>query len=281
MRQGKLMVESFLNELIVEENIRTKLIILEGIPGSGKTTMARRIHKYLNEHNISNKLYLEGEEYHPVDLLWCAYFNHRDYCKLLSNYNEQADTIKKNSIIEEEYSLVKYKTRDRTIFSDDLGDYLAKNEFCYSDSPIVPIDTFTEVFRKRFERFSSSIKNIDQITIFESTFFQHQIHDIHRNYSDDYELILNHLKILLDEIRSHDPVLFYITQKSVKESLDKTALIRSKSKWSSEESVNFWTWRKEIELQAINDLDMNAYIIDNSDYNWDTVFETIVSVLNC
>ena len=38
--------------------------------------------------------------------------------------------------------------------------------------------------------------------------------------------------------------------------------------------------RKSIELEAIRQLPIGTYILDNSDYNWNKIFETITQVLN-
>jgi Deoxynucleoside kinases len=44
----------------------TKLIILDGIPGSGKTTLAKKIASRLDNLNISNRFYSELEPNHPL-----------------------------------------------------------------------------------------------------------------------------------------------------------------------------------------------------------------------
>jgi len=43
----------------------TKLILVEGLPGSGKTSTARYVKQLLDEQNIANRLFLEGDLEHP------------------------------------------------------------------------------------------------------------------------------------------------------------------------------------------------------------------------
>ncbi|MBN2884106.1 MAG: hypothetical protein JXN10_11300, partial [Clostridia bacterium] len=45
--------------------VMNRLILLEGIPGSGKTTYARRLEEYFTENGLRAKCYLEGEN-HPA-----------------------------------------------------------------------------------------------------------------------------------------------------------------------------------------------------------------------
>lgn len=45
----------------------TKLILFEGIPGSGKTTTSQLVHSYLREMGLTTKVYIEGSD-HPIDL---------------------------------------------------------------------------------------------------------------------------------------------------------------------------------------------------------------------
>lgn len=52
-----------------------KLIIVEGLPGSGKSTTAQIIYDILKEKGISTEFYCEGNYNHPADFDGVAYFN--------------------------------------------------------------------------------------------------------------------------------------------------------------------------------------------------------------
>ncbi len=51
--------------------MNTKLILVEGIPGSGKSTFARRIAGHYQALGQTVRLYNEGD-YHPADVAWNA-----------------------------------------------------------------------------------------------------------------------------------------------------------------------------------------------------------------
>jgi adenylylsulfate kinase-like enzyme len=44
---------------------QSKLILVEGVPGSGKTTMAEFVHQWLDRNGIRSRLYGEGSLDHP------------------------------------------------------------------------------------------------------------------------------------------------------------------------------------------------------------------------
>ena len=66
------------------DKFKNKLIVFEGIDGVGKTTQAKLLNKYLNDHNIESIFTYEpgdwGKDYNKISLIF------RDYCKN-SNYN--------------------------------------------------------------------------------------------------------------------------------------------------------------------------------------------------
>ena len=63
----------------------TKLILIEGIPGSGKTTIAQKVAERYRNRSRSVNLYLESEA-HPADLGWSACVPAKQYNGILEKY---------------------------------------------------------------------------------------------------------------------------------------------------------------------------------------------------
>jgi hypothetical protein len=260
--------------------VNTKLIIFEGIPGSGKTTTSQLLHKYFLKNEIASNSYIEGCE-HPIDLPFYAYLSLSEYDDLILKYHAQAEWLELNSIVEDKYVLTPYKIPEPYPRNDILIEYLRSKEFCYSSKPIVSFDTFRKVFYARFEKYVAKTKERNEITIFESVLFQHQIHDINRLYPyiKDREII-EHLVTIAYILEPLKPVLFYIAQNSVKDSLEHTALIRSKPKWASEETIAYYEKRKVLEIDAMKKLPFASVVLDNTNYNWDEMFDSILHTLS-
>ncbi|KUO76400.1 MAG: hypothetical protein APF77_06795 [Clostridia bacterium BRH_c25] len=260
--------------------INTKLIVFEGIPGSGKTTTSQLLYKYFLENGVNSTAFIEGCQ-HPIDLSFYGYLSLTEYNTLILKYQDQAEWLKQNSIVEDNYVLSPYKILEPYPYNALLIEYLNSKEFCYSRNPIVSFDTFKHVFYRRFERYVIEMVGKDEITIFESTLLQHQIHDTNRLYPHirDDEIIA-HLNVIADIIKPLNPVIFYISQNNVKESLERTAFIRSKPKWSTKETIAYYEKRKALELCVIKQLPLKSIVLDNTDYDWDKMFNTILNSLS-
>jgi len=79
--------------------MQSKLILVEGIPGSGKTTTANKIVAYYRDNGVNATAYIEGDA-HPADLGWIACIPQEHYNSLLARYPQLAEDIKVNTQIE-------------------------------------------------------------------------------------------------------------------------------------------------------------------------------------
>lgn len=66
--------------------MNTKLIIVEGLPGSGKSTTASTIYEILQNYPIKSELFLEGNLDHPADYDGVACFSHSEWGLLENNF---------------------------------------------------------------------------------------------------------------------------------------------------------------------------------------------------
>ncbi len=87
----------------------TKLILIEGLPGSGKSTTARLVHEILMQNGIESELYCEGDLNHPADYESVAYFENDQWHRLLEEYSAFRDQIIENCIPEDNGYLLPYK----------------------------------------------------------------------------------------------------------------------------------------------------------------------------
>jgi len=276
--------------------------MFEGVPGSGKTTITKRVHEYLINKGIRTTFYSEGCDPHPVDLTWHAFLTNDEYENIIDKYNEQANRLHKHSIFEDGYALVQYRNINSFYFDGELLKYLKAHEVCYSNTPVVSMETFTAIFRNRWRQYAGGKNLKGDVTILDGAFFHHQIHDLMRLFAPEKKLIIRHLELLIKEVEELKPVLFYLSSPDIKECLlraseDETTLERNTmdnfisfaehSKYGEinnlfglDGAIQFWGYRQSVEFEAMNELPLKSFVINNTNCDWDSVFHSIVNILN-
>ncbi len=78
-------LKSFILSLKGADFLNTKLIIVEGLPGFGKSTTANLLYDILIEKNIDVELFLEGNLDHPADYEGVSCFNKSEFKSMLVN----------------------------------------------------------------------------------------------------------------------------------------------------------------------------------------------------
>ena len=102
----------------------TKLILFEGLPSTGKSTTAEITKEILDEMNIDNKLFLEGNLEHPADYDGVAYFTESQFKILRNKYNKYKQFINKITEKREDGYFISYIKRIK-----EYGDNFPKELF--------------------------------------------------------------------------------------------------------------------------------------------------------
>ena len=92
---------------------RCKLILVEGIPGSGKTSTARFIQGLLDEAQVPNALYLEGDLDHPADYEGIAWMPGQELEAYLQQSGLRRAMIEPYAWVEGEDGFIAYRKLER------------------------------------------------------------------------------------------------------------------------------------------------------------------------
>ena len=207
--------------------MNSRLILVEGIPGVGKTTTARKIKAKLIEEGKDVILYEEGMS-HPADMAWNACLKEEEYNDFIKKCSKMWEVSKKSISKEELISRIQRQTRiednnvilayTRIDFPEDcywnlIGDIASKEIRDGRKS----LDEFRDIHLRRWSKFAEQALLNDNIYIFECAFLQNHIFELLGVYEKSDEEIYLYLKSLLETVESLSPSIVYIEPSSVED----------------------------------------------------------------
>lgn len=274
-----------------------RLVLVEGLPGSGKTTISKKISEYMSAKRKTN-LYQEGDG-HPADLAWCACIPFEKLDFIYKKYPTYQQHIESCMYIEDGFVVVPY-----TQFSiEDNAFFQLMESYEVYDSR-VGFETFSKLHMTKWKRFEELSEKSDDLTVFECAFLQNHINELLLFHCMTEKEIEKYLMNLISKVRKLEPVLIYLNQPSVYETITKVSEIRLNEKgekeWMErviqyienspygrnnllsgfEGMVSYFESRKKIELNIIKNLPIETYIIDNPNYEWINVWMEIQEILD-
>lgn len=283
--------------MVILPSKNTKLVIVEGIPGSGKSTLSRYIHDNLNMHKIKSELFLEGNLLHPADFESVACIPNQELDKIRAIYSDVFHYMEpfvsvygNDSIIA--YGLVQQSAQNR--IPSSLYEEIRRYEI-YDG---VPVEKYCELMIKRWKLFVKNQREKENIMIFECCFLQNPgcallaRHDIGNNR------FIQHVLQIAEHIQELNPILFYLKQTNVRETIERVKTMRSQEWldfviWYHTEQdygkkrglngyegyIKFLEHRRELELQIIEQLPFQSFIIDNSDHDWEKHQQIVSNII--
>ncbi|WP_442597573.1 DNA/RNA helicase domain-containing protein [Neobacillus sp. D3-1R] len=264
-----------------------KLYIVEGIPGSGKTTTAQWLTEVLKSRGNNVKLFLEGNHEHPADYESVACLTELQVQDLEKQFPEiHSLAEKKNGRLFIPYGHLYEKNQD-----------LHKALQAY-DVYELPVEDFYEVTLDRWQEFTNQTLSNDDIYVLECCFLQNPFTFLLAKHDVKQEIIFNHIEKISQIIAELDPVILYFEQDDIEDSVNRVRKERSKEWFDSvtcyyteqaygqardlkgEKGVfHFLKERKQLEKEILSQLSIKSILLNNSEYDWEKRKEEILSVI--
>ncbi len=187
---------------------------VEGLQGSGKSTLVRRLSEKYPEH----KAICEGD-YSPVELAWCAYVDKEKYREILDKYDSIRDEIEEKSFAEDDHMIICYTKiiTDIPGFHKDLEKYEIYNGNLESDS-------FKELILRRLRNFNGDNN------IFECSLFQNIVEDMILFQKKSDQEIIDFYKEVKDALSGKEYQIMYIQTGDIASNIDVIRKERSDDK---------------------------------------------------
>ena len=198
-----------------------KLILVEGIAGSGKSTTARKLEQTLGAQGTEVRLFQEGD-LHPCDLAWHACVPLAVYEDLLDTFSEHKHALGLYTSLEQDTAYVAY-TKLELSPNHPLFTELNRYE-PYQGR--VPLDTFRELHLSRWRAFAGRVKEYDTVYIFECAFLQNHVSELMLTYEAPPEAITAHMQALAETVRPLEPYLIYLSPTDIAWVIDHAAQAR-------------------------------------------------------
>lgn len=261
-----------------------KLYIVEGIPGSGKTTTALWLADELNKLGKNVRLFLEGNTEHPADFESVA-------CLVeLQIMDLEKEFLEIRSLAEQKNG--KYFIPYGHLFETNRDLHKALQPY---DVYELPIEDFYEVTLTKWQEFADKVTETDEVYILECCFLQNPFTFLLAKHDVRKELIFNHIEKIAHIIADLNPAILYFEQDNIKDSINRVRNERSKEWFEfltwyyTEQSygqgrslkgetgvLHFLSERKILEKEVLTLLPIKSIVLNNSEYDWEKRKEEIL-----
>lgn len=270
----------------------TRLILVEGIPGSGKTSTVTYIKDWLERGGIPTQLFLEGDVNHPADYEYVACLGIKEYGELKDKFPELTDVLDQVTDDVQEYKLTSYGKLQEQIDTETYKDLI--DALRQSDVYNLSLDLYQELTIEKWQQFVRGVQQTRETVVLECCFMQNPVTMMFGRFNCPEEKIIDFIKRLEQIIIPLNPKLIYFYQDDVRSTIERVKKERS-TEWlrhliwyfteqgygkeNEYQGLNgvyeVLEKRKEYELNIVDQLDMNTISMNNSAFHWDVVLQDI------
>lgn len=277
-----------------------RLIMVEGIPGSGKTTIAKKVAAWLNQHNLKATCYNESD-YHPADLSWIAVLSKQNWQELLETWPSYEDSIRAQAWQEGEQFFVAYSNIELRQKSDEKLYHWFSAYEVYDGK--WSLDRFTEIHIRRWQRFGKEAMLSSDISVFECAWLQNHVNELLMFHNKKPLEMIEHLKALWKTVEPLNPLVLYLQPDNVTASIERVSVVRVNKNgdpvWRDrvievvcqspygraheleglEGMTEYFRVRNQIELEMLEQLPHQGHVITRHEQDWETLWNEVEKVL--
>ncbi len=202
----------------------TRLILIEGVPGSGKTTTAQFVRNWLAGHAFRPRLYLEGDLDHPADYESVACLTLLEYTRLLEKYPAQAAILKQHAVFLRGEYFIPYRK-----LANQSGDQLPAGliaDLAGCEIYDLPVEKHRRVAAERWQDFTTWALAGDSTFIFECCFLQNPLTVLLAKHNLPVEAAVEHVLRLVEITRPLAPLIIYLDPPDLRATLENAARTR-------------------------------------------------------
>lgn len=261
-----------------------QLIMVEGLPGSGKSTTADFLKGWLTERGHDVAYYAEGRTDHPVDFEQVAVLSTETFIGLVGAYPAQGDDLIRGAEKVGDSWVVRYGQRRG--WPCELRDALAAHD-AYDGQ--ITSELHRRVLRESWDAFGDKAAHGEELYLFECILLQNPLSALLARFDEPPHVVEGHVRALAESVTALRPVLVYLDAGEPRAALERVAAERPAAWLESviayhceqghglahgltgfDGYVELMRRRREVELALLPSLAMPTLHVEVGDGDWET-----------
>ena len=196
---------------------RSRLIVLEGIAGSGKSTLTRFVGDLLAARGAPHRVVLEGDLDHPADYESIAWLTQPAFADLLGRHPLDASPIADLATAFDGGLLVPYgELRASGLVSESALDDLSAR-----DVYELPEQTYRRLALARWQAFGKRASAEPNTWVLDCCLLQNPLTTLLVRHNCEDPVIREHLRLVIEAVSALDPIVVHLHQGDIRATLDR------------------------------------------------------------
>jgi hypothetical protein len=200
-----------------------QLIMVEGIPGSGKSTTAEFVKACLEKRGENVVLYQEGNLDHPADFEQVAAVSKEKLEKIIKKWPDHKERLLKETVKSGKDCLIAYGKlfeEEKEKIPDSLMNELKGHDIYDGD---VTAEQHQSLLLRNWQTYADYHGRESGFVIFECCFLQNPLCALLARFNLEQSVIEKHILRLEEAVEGLNPLLIYFDAKGTRETLEKVS----------------------------------------------------------
>jgi hypothetical protein len=274
--------------------MKHKLIIVEGLPGAGKSTVAENIHRRLQQNGRIGSLFNEGNLDHPADYESVACMSVEEFTNIIKKHGLKDELSRYVEFKKGNYFASLGKMWRDGVYQDlceSMLEYKIYDKLPWEREMPIMLDYWREFVEERFDK--------EDYTVLECCFLQNTTCEMMARFNKREDEIYDHIQKINEIISPLNPIVIYLSLSNVEARLNEIiptrpiewieGVIRYHTKQGYglenqlegfEGLITFYIKRQEIEKRILNRLNITKLILYDPFNDWDECYSKILNWFN-
>ena len=200
----------------VKDQFMNRLIMLEGLPGTGKTTNSYKLYEQLVRNGRDIRWVHEVSHPHPTLFFSEACLTKEEYRLFTEKYPEIVKMLSSIAKIRATTIGIDYLTAARRLPGQEKAAWY--QELLQHDVMDFPLERYEPIAYEKWEAFVHAALHDDTIYILDSSIFQYQIFTYLLNGAE-YPRLAGLVHSIMDMLRPLHPALIYLYRENIEDSI--------------------------------------------------------------